>query len=97
MTDGYLTSLSFIDLFVYCFILFYFWKVDKFFMKTCSFRGSYPRSMDGIIKGPTEGLFCIDPPETRHFMLPCCYQSLDISCRREPSVRFASKNSLSIC
>jgi hypothetical protein len=67
-------------------------------MKTCSYRGSHPRSAHGVINSPTEGLFCIDQPDTRYLMLPCtnlscpcCYQSLDISCRREPSIQFASE------
>ena len=65
-------------------------------MKTCSFRGAHPRWMDETNPNSIEGLFCIDPPETRYLMLPCtnsscfcCYQPLDISCRRAPSVRFA--------
>jgi hypothetical protein len=73
-----------IHLFLFC-----SFSVDSFFMKTCSFRGSHPRSI-------SEGLFCLDPPDTRYLMLPCtnsscpcCYQSLDISRRHEPSVRFA--------
>ncbi len=67
-------------------------------MKTCSFRGSHARYIDKTINNSTEGLFCIDQPDTRYMMLPCnnitcpcCYQSLDISCRHEPSVRFASE------
>jgi hypothetical protein len=67
-------------------------------MKTCSFRGSHARFIDVPIDSLTEGLFCIDPPDTRYLMLPCnnpncpcCYQSLDISRRHEPSVRLALK------
>ena len=67
-------------------------------MKTCSFRGSHARCIDASINNSIEGLFCIDQPETRYLMLPCnntdcpcCYQSLDISRRHEPSVRLALK------
>jgi hypothetical protein len=67
-------------------------------MKTCSFHGSHVRRIDETNKDSTEGLFCIDQPDTRYLMLPCndktcpcCYQSLDISRRHESSVRFASE------
>ncbi len=78
-------------LFLSIHFLFCSFSVDSLFMKTCSFRGSHPRST-------SDGLFCLDPPDTRYLMLPCtnslcpcCYQSLDISRRHEPSVRFASE------
>ncbi|CAF1354555.1 unnamed protein product [Rotaria magnacalcarata] len=45
--------------------------VDCFFLKTCSFRESTPRSMDYISYIENEGLFCIDPPEARYGMKPC--------------------------
>ena len=67
-------------------------------MKTCSYRGAHVRLIDEYNPNSTEGLFCIDPPDTRYFMLPCintscfcCYQPLTNTHRHESSVRFASE------
>lgn len=69
--------------------------VDCCFMKTCSYRDSHPRSIDETNPQSTEGLFCSDPPDIRHYMLPCndsscfcCHQSLAVSRRHQPSVPF---------
>ncbi|CAF1297606.1 unnamed protein product [Adineta steineri] len=45
--------------------------VDVFFMKTCSFRGAKPRSIN-------EGLFCIDEPDIRYGLIKCNNCSLCI-------------------
>lgn len=50
-------------------------------MKTCTFRGSRPRSIRNILFHDshvenetieeTEGLFCVDPISAKYLMLPC--------------------------
>ena len=70
-------------------------------MKTCTFRGSRPRSVRKITTNveEEESLFCLDQLGARYLMLPCnnqcctcCYQSLDISRRHESSVQFANED-----
>ena len=62
--------------------------VDRLFMKTCTYRHARRRR-------PIEGLFCLDPPDVRYYMVQCmntncfcCYQPLVNTHRTEPSVRF---------
>ena len=56
-------------------------------MKTCSFRGAKPRSID-------EGLFCIDEPDIRYGLSPCnncplCVPPYDVVTRQQqPIIRF---------
>ncbi|CAF3407628.1 unnamed protein product, partial [Rotaria sp. Silwood2] len=47
--------------------------VDCFYLKTCSFRNSKPRSIDYINQNVDEGLFCINPPEAHYGMKQCSY------------------------
>ena len=74
-------------------------------MKTCTFRGSHPRTVSKITSQGEgegegeEGLFCLDRFDAGYLMLPCnnslctcCYQVLDISRRPSSSVQFAKEN-----
>ncbi len=72
--------------------LLYLILVDMLYMKTCSYRGAIPRSMDNH---RTEGLFCADPPEARCGLLPCardpcrcCLERRDLTRRSESAVAF---------
>lgn len=55
--------------------------IDCFFLKTCSFRKSAPRSIDYISHVVNEGLFCIESPEANYSVKPCNRQQCFI-CQR---------------
>ena len=62
------------------------------YMKTCSYRGAQPRSINAC---NTEGLFCVDPPEARYGLLPCtrdhcryCLKPNHLTGRPEPVVTY---------
>ena len=64
--------------------------VESFFMKTCTFHHSKPRSIE-------EGLFCINVPEARYGMKQCrdincrfCYERLDLTHRLECAMHFSN-------
>ena len=66
-------------------------------MKTCSYRGAQPRSLN---QGHSEGLFCVHPPEARTSFLPCthepcrcCWERRDLTGRPQPCVRFSPVHS----
>jgi hypothetical protein len=61
------------------------------YMKTCSYRGAQPRFIDTNYR--TEGIFCIDPPESRYGLLPCtrehcryCLENRHLTGRPESTV-----------
>ena len=47
--------------------------IDCFYLKTCSFRGSYPRRIKQMNSMTNEGLFCVQPPEASYGMKQCTY------------------------
>jgi hypothetical protein len=61
--------------------------VDTFFMKTCHFRGSHPRSFankqeDGSSKTEIKGILCQALPKAAYGMT-CCFQRNCFLCKSE--------------
>lgn len=54
--------------FIYHPIIYNYFLVDMFFLKTCSFNGVQPRLFDQVY---LEGLFCLDTPQARFAITPC--------------------------
>ena len=71
--------------------------VDCFYLKTCSFRGSKPRTLDYISHTEYEGIFCVDSPEACYGMKRCNKKKC-LFChlpnrthRYEPALKFTDK------